>query len=136
MNNERQKTKPMNRITKTIIILSITILSGCYYDNEEKLYPEVSTTCDLTNVTFAANVKPILQASCYSCHSNSNAASSGAGIKIQNYADVLILANNGKLMGTVTHASGYQAMPQGGGKLTDCEINQLQKWIDNGKLNN
>jgi len=126
----------MNRITKTIIILSITISSGCYYDNEEKLYPEVSTTCDLSNVTFAATVTPILQASCYSCHSNSNAAKSGGGIKIQNYADVLILANNGKLMGTVTHASGYQAMPQGGGKLTDCEINQLQKWIDNGKLNN
>lgn len=126
----------MNHIIKTTIILSITILSGCYYDNEEKLYAEVSTTCDLTNVTFAASVKPILQASCFSCHSNSNANSSGAGIKLENYADVQTQAKNGKLMGAVKHSNGYSAMPKGGGKLTDCEIDQLQKWIDNGTSNN
>lgn len=126
----------MNRIITTTIILSITILSGCYYDNEEKLYAEVSTSCDLSNVTFAANVKPILQASCYSCHSNSNAASSGAGIKLENHADVQNLAKNGNLMGAVKHSNGYSFMPKGGGKLTDCEIDQLQKWIDNGTLNN
>ena len=126
----------MKQIQKIILLLLIVFITGCYYDSEEKLYPQISNSCDLTNVTFAATVTQILQASCFSCHSNSNAANSGGGIKIQNYADVLILANNGKLMGTITHASGYQAMPQGGGKLTDCEINQLQKWIDNGKLNN
>ena len=39
-------------------------------------------------------------------------------------------------MGAINHLNGYAAMPQGGGKLTDCEISKLQKWIDNGKLNN
>ena len=39
-------------------------------------------------------------------------------------------------MGTINHASGFSRMPKGGGKLTDCEISQLQKWIDNGILNN
>lgn len=126
----------MKQIHKIILLLLIVSLTGCYYDSEEKLYPQLSASCDLTNVTFAETVTPILQASCYSCHSNSNAANSGGGIKIQNYADVLTIAKNGKLMGTVNHSSGYQAMPQGGGKLTDCEINQLQKWIDNGTLNN
>jgi len=126
----------MKQTIKFSLILLIVFMTGCYYDSEEKLYQQLSTGCDLTNVTFAATVTPILQASCYSCHSNSNAASSGGGIKIQNYVDVVILANNGKLMGTINHASGYQAMPQGGGKLTDCEISQLQKWIENGKLNN
>lgn len=126
----------MKQILKTVTFLLLLSFSGCYYDNEEKLYAEVSTTCDLTNVTFAASVKPILQASCFSCHSNSNANSSGAGIKLENYADVQAQAKNGKLMGSVNHSNGYQAMPKGGGKLTDCEINQLQKWIDNGTLNN
>lgn len=126
----------MKQTIKFSLILLTIFMTGCYYDSEEKLYPQLSTSCDLTNVTFAGTVTPILQASCHSCHSNSNAASSGGGIKIQNYADVVTLANNGKLMGTITHASGYQPMPEGGGKLTDCEINQLQKWIDTGKLNN
>ena len=126
----------MNKITKISLILLIAFVSGCYYDTEEKLYPQVSSSCDLSNVTFATTVKPILQASCLSCHSYSKAANSGGGIKLENYADVLISANNGKLMGTINHTLGFQAMPQGGGKLTDCEISKLQTWIDNGKLNN
>lgn len=126
----------MKRITKTLIILLLAVLTGCYYDNEEKLYSQVSTTCDLENVTFNATVKPILQASCLSCHSNSKATNSGGGIKLENYADVQTQAKSGKLMGTVTHSSGFQKMPQGGGILPDCEINQLQKWVDNGILNN
>lgn len=126
----------MNKIIKISLILLIAFVSGCYYDTEEKLYPQVSSACDLSNVTFATTVKPILQASCLSCHSNSKAANSGGGVKLENYADVLISTNNGKLMGTINHTPGYQAMPQGGGKLTDCEISKLQTWIDNGKLNN
>jgi len=126
----------MKKTTKISLILLLALVTGCYYDSEEKLYPQISTSCDLTNVTFAATVKPILQASCLSCHSNSKAVNSGGGIKLENYADVLISTNSGKLMGTINHASGFQAMPQGGGKLTDCEISKLQKWIDNGKLNN
>ncbi len=126
----------MKQIIKISLILLIAFISGCYYDTEEKLYPQVSTSCDLSNVTFTTTVKPILQASCFSCHSNSKAANSGGGIKLENYADVLISTNNGKLMGTINHTSGFQAMPQGGGKLTDCEISKLQTWIDNGKLNN
>lgn len=126
----------MKRILIILLVIFVAPVTGCYYDSEEALYPTLSTTCDLTNVTFSATVTPILQASCFSCHSNANAASSGSGIKIQNYADVVTLAKNGKLMGTITHASGYQAMPQGGGKLSDCEISKIQKWIDNGTLNN
>jgi uncharacterized membrane protein len=129
----------MKNMKRILIILSVTFIAtitGCYYDSEEALYPTVSTTCDVTNVTFATTVKPILQASCLSCHSNSKAASSGSGIKLEDYSDVAITAKNGQLMGSVNHSSGYVAMPYGGGKLTDCEISQLQKWIDNGTLNN
>lgn len=126
----------MKFFSKLLLAVLVGLVTGCFYDNEETLYGQVNTTCDLSNVTFAASVKPILQASCLSCHSNSNASSSGGGIRLQDYADVQTQAKNGKLMGTVKHASGYQQMPLGGGKLSDCEINTLQKWIDNGTLNN
>lgn len=126
----------MKQFQKTILILFILFTTGCYYDNEEKLYSEVSNSCNLENVTYTATTKPILQASCYSCHSNSKASNSGGGVKLENYADVKIYVNNGKLMGSIRHEKGYIAMPDGGGKLTDCEISQLQTWIDNGTLNN
>jgi len=136
LNKDIIKPENMKRIIIILCVAFVATISGCYYDSEEALYPKVSTSCDLSNVTFTTTVTPILQASCFSCHSNSNASSSGGGIKIQNYADVATLAKNGKLMGTITHASGYQAMPQGGGKLTNCEISKLQTWLNNGTLNN
>lgn len=126
----------MKRIIIILLVIFISSVAGCYYDSEEALYPQISTTCDLSNVTFSATVKPILQASCLSCHSNSTANGSGGGIRLENYSDVKVQAQNGKLMGTINHASGYQPMPQGGGKLSDCEISKLQKWIDNGTPNN
>ncbi|HLN73020.1 MAG: hypothetical protein ACM3O8_01280 [Methylococcaceae bacterium] len=125
----------MKKILTLILILFVTTLSNCYYDSEEKLYPVLSTSCDLENVTFAATIKPILQASCYTCHSNSNYVNQGSGIKLENYDDVKIQASS-RLMGSIKHEPGYIPMPNGGGKLPDCEINQIQKWIDNGMPNN
>jgi hypothetical protein len=124
----------MNRAIKIILILAIASLTGCYNDSEERLYPKLSNPCDDTIVTFSGTVTSILQ-SCQSCHSNSNASSSGSGIKLQNYTDVQAMVTNGKLMGSINHTSAYP-MPKGGGKLADCEIAQLQKWIDGGSLNN
>lgn len=125
----------MKQITRITLILLIALLAGCYYDTEERLYPKISSPCDDTVVTFSSTVTTILH-SCQTCHSNSNATSSGGGIKLENYADVVKLVNSGKLMGSIRHDNGFIAMPQGGGKLSDCEISQLQKWIDNKTPNN
>jgi hypothetical protein len=125
----------MKRILTILLIIFVATVTGCYYDNEEKLYPKTYDPCNDNIVTFSLTVTSISQ-SCQGCHSNPNAKSSGNGIKLQNYADVQSYVKNGRLMGAVNHSSGYVAMPKGGGKLTACEINQLQKWIDNGILNN
>jgi len=124
----------MNHALRIALILAVVFISGCYYNNEEQLYPKISSPCDDIVVTFSGTVTQILQP-CLSCHSNSNAASSGSGIKLQDYADVLISVNNGKLMGSINHTSAYP-MPKGGGKLADCEIAQIQKWITNNTPNN
>jgi hypothetical protein len=44
--------------------------------------------------------------------------------------------NNGKLMGSITWASGFSPMPKNASKMPDCEIQKIQKWIDQGALNN
>lgn len=125
----------MNKIIKTGLVVFIAFASGCYYDSEEQLYPKISSPCDDVNVTFSGTVKPILQ-TCQTCHSNSNSVSSGGGVRLQDYNDILDYVKSGKLMGSVSHSQGFIPMPDGGGKIPDCEIAQLQKWIDNGTLNN
>lgn len=124
----------MNRAIKSILILAIATITGCYYDSEERLYPKLSNPCDDTVVTFSGTVTQILQ-SCMSCHSNSLAGNSGAGVKLENFADIQIYVKSGQLMGSINQTGAFP-MPKTGGKLPDCEIAQLQKWIDNQTPNN
>lgn len=120
---------------KLVLPLVFFILSGCYYDSEEALYGTPNTVCDVTVTKFSTEVKPILQSSCLTCHSNSAASGSGAGIKLQDYADVKTQVSNGKLVGSIQHSSGFSAMPKGGGKLSDCNILVINTWISKGALN-
>lgn len=126
----------MKILFKISAFLSLFLISSCYYDSEESLSTTTQNSCDLSDVRFSTTVQPILQASCYACHSNQNATGSGDGIKLENFSDVQKVAQSGKLIGAVKHSSGYTAMPLGGNKLNDCEINKLQTWINNGMLNN
>ena len=120
---------------KLVLPIVFFILSGCYYDSEEALYGKPGTGCNTDITKFSTEIKPILQSNCLSCHSNSSALSSGGGIKLQDYADVKVNVLNGKLVGTIDHASGFSAMPKGGVKLSDCNILIIKAWITKGTLN-
>lgn len=124
-----------NPLIKISLILLVALVTGCYYDSEERLYPTVYSPCDDVTVTFSRTVTQILH-SCQSCHSNSDAASSGNNIKLETFDQVKAYILSGKLMGAINHVPGYVPMPKGGGKLADCEINQLQNWINNQTPNN
>lgn len=89
-------------------------------------------TCDDTQFTYAAIIQPIMTTYCVGCH---KPGSLGGNIDLSTYTKIKTQVTNGKLLGSVTHATGYVAMPQGG-KLEDCQISQIQKWIDAGALNN
>lgn len=118
-----------------IPIATLFVLNSCYYDVESQLYPVGSTSCDTTTVTYSITIRNILQTnSCLGCHSGS--AASGGNIILDNYNSVKIYAQNGKLYGSISHASGYIAMPQGGNKLSSCTLLQVKKWVDLGMLNN
>lgn len=88
--------------------------------------------CDTTQFTYAAVIQPLLATNCIGCH---KAPAPGGGIELSTYAAVRREADNGNLLGSITHASGFVPMPQGG-KLSDCEITQIEKWINNGAANN
>ena len=89
--------------------------------------------CDTVNVTFSQTVWPIIQGSCYGCHSGTTPQ---GGINLSNYDNVVAVANSGRLMGAIRHEAGFSPMPQNGAQLSDCKITQIQKWIDDGTPNN
>lgn len=93
---------------------------------------DCNCSCVDTQFTYAAIIQPIITTHCVGCH---KPGSLGGNIDLSTHAKVKIQVDNGNLIGSVTHTSGYVAMPQGG-KLEDCQITQIQKWIDAGALNN
>jgi hypothetical protein len=135
---EKSELPPMKKIIRYCFFLCLLIIciTACYYDNEENLNPVLTNTCDFTSVTYTLKVKPVLQSFCLSCHSTAAASASGGGIRLENYTDLKTYVSNGKFYGSVSHASGYSAMPKGGSILDVCTLKQLKKWIDDGALNN
>jgi mono/diheme cytochrome c family protein len=109
------------------IALSIT---GCYYDNEEDLYPG-SNSCDTSKVTYSGTVAPVFATYCNSCHSGNNP--SGA-ISTDNYNSVK--TNISVINGAIKHQSGYSPMPKGSSKLSDCDLAKIDIWVRQGMPNN
>lgn len=90
------------------------------------------SSCDTTNVSLSGTVMPIFENYCNGCHGGSAPL---GDINLSNYTGILKTVNNGSLSGSINHASGYVAMPQGANKLTSCNIAKVEKWIALGAKN-
>lgn len=127
---EHRKIK-FNLINALSLGALMLVISSCYKDNEEDLYPD--TGCNTANVSFAQTVWPVLNNNCVSCH---NGPGASGGIRLGNHSEVVAAIDGGRFLGAIRHESGFSAMPQGGNKLSDCNISQIEAWIAQGKLNN
>jgi hypothetical protein len=120
----------------SFVILFVTILTGCYYDNFGELKPESALSqsgCDTTvAISYSNHIVPLLQASCTGgCH---NTVSSS--FDLTNYSAVNTSAADGSLLGSVQWVSSFRPMPEASGKISDCDIAKIRLWIAQGSLNN
>jgi cytochrome c5 len=111
---------------KMLIISTTVLFTGCYYDHAEQIYP--SGTCDVSNVSYTATISEIIiRNGCLSCHSGTLPS---GGFVLNSYAAVKAKASDGRLWGSINQLPGYVAMPQGGTKMSQCDINKIKAWID------
>ena len=89
--------------------------------------PPDTTACDTMFITYPGTIYPLLQANCISCH---GPPTFEAGLDFTNYEDVSFLAQSGALLGAVMHLPEFVPMPKDAPPLTDCEILQIQMWIN------
>lgn len=122
-----------------IVAGSLTMLASCYNDKYDKLYPPIVNPCDTTTITYSADIKPIIITGCYSprngCHDAVGGAASGYDFETT-LVPLQEVAANGKLLGSIHGASGFSAMPKNAPKLSDCEINKIERWVHLGAPNN
>ena len=120
-----------------LFALFMISLQGCYYDNEEYLYVD-SANCNTTDMSYSADVWPVINASCTGCHGGANPS---GNISLENYDQIAASAaispgNYGSLYGAISHASGNSPMPKNSNMLPACTIARIKAWIDQGIQDN
>jgi WD40 repeat protein len=95
-------------------------------------------------VSFAKQVRPVLQAKCFGCHQPGHAA---GGLDLTQHQNLLAPADSGQpslvpgapekspIVAVVSTANGQPAMPPSGDPMTTAEQELLQAWIAQGATN-
>lgn len=120
-------------------VMVMLLVAGCYNDKADLLYPEPTqpggNTCDTASMSYATHIKPITDQYCAtaSCH---NGSVNAGGYNMSSYAGLKLTVTNNRLLGAINHQSGFSIMPQGMSKLSDCNINKITAWVNQGALDN
>jgi hypothetical protein len=112
----------------SLLLLALSTTVGCYYDNEEELYPTDPNACDTANVSFSADILPIIQGNCAGCHPGSG------GFPLENYANVKAKVDNGSL--NLRLLINQDMPPAGNTELNQCQKLLIQSWIAKGAQDN
>ena len=126
----KQKLSGSTAAVTCFLLCFNTAITSCTYDSREDFDP---ITCDTTDITYSLTVQQILNNNCIACHSTADPA---AGLNFETQAGAIVAARDGRLIGSIKHLPGYTPMPQFSPMLPDCQIQKIQKWVDEGAPDN
>ncbi|UOQ98545.1 cytochrome c [Hymenobacter sp. 5317J-9] len=114
-------------------LLALGAAASCTYSHGDP-----APACDVPreNVTYAKVISPIFDANCRECHGSTVYPVKGGGNNFGDYQALSSYFSPSKLLGCIRHDPGFDPMPQGRQKLSDCDIQRIEAWIAAGKPNN
>lgn len=117
----------MKKALSILACTALLALSGCYYDNEQELYP--NSYCDTTSVTWSFSIQPLI---------NSNCAIPGCHVPGAQSPDLstyeVVRSNAASIRGVVIDGSPFIMPPTG--QLPSCDRLKVSRWVDGGALQN
>jgi cytochrome c5 len=90
--------------------------------------PKAKADCGTQIPIYEADIKPIFEQHCNSCHGKR--AAGGYDLRIMD--DITRAANKGELLGVIKWENHYPQMPPRSAKLDDNTINKIECWIQTG----
>jgi mono/diheme cytochrome c family protein len=123
-----------------LVLIAALAGTGCSYkkeltlDNNNNTAP--ATGCDTATVRYSVEIAGIINSKCISCHGSNVANSLGGGNRLDSYNNLRPYTSGDFLLNVVLQTPGYNAMPKGGSKLSDCDIAKIRTWMRNGAPNN
>lgn len=99
--------------------------------NQGALNNVCNSGCDTTKYTYGAVIAPFISSNCgaVSCHG-------GGNLVLTEYSVLRDVALNGRLIGALSHTSGYLPMPNAVSYISDCQMMKIKNWIKDGAPNN
>lgn len=122
----------MKKLFFALSIIAIVVIfsqSACYYDNEAEQYGV--TPCDTVSISYIADIKPIVDANCISCHAPGGQQESSP---FTNYDEIKLYTSDRQIVDRV-YGNGAALMPPSG-SLSDCAQLKIQAWVNAGSPNN
>lgn len=130
------------------MIGAVLVLAACTYNKWEEIKPKnaaSTSACDTSaTVSYAADIVPIMNASCgaqdNNCHSSGSVVGGNVVLDVQigvaYCATTPTSGPNGQLVSCITWDGNTSAMPKNGSKLSTCDIMKIQKWVNEGAPDN
>ncbi len=113
-------------------LLALCICS-CSYDSESDLIDESDGPVDPNVlVTYTDNISQVIQSACISCHSSPPV--NGAPFALVNFSQVDQRA--GLILNRMSRQSGVPGAMPPSGRLPQATIDLVERWINDGQLEN
>ncbi|MNQ18855.1 hypothetical protein D3C85_319080 [compost metagenome] len=113
-----------------VVALAVISCSGGDDSSTTETPPPTGGGGTVTNPTYTANIKAIIDANCVSCHAPGGENST---VPLQTYAQVSAKAADIKIR--IEKPAGDPLVMPKGGKLSQTKIDLINKWIANGMPN-
>ena len=114
-----------------VFFLFIVLNTGCHYDNADRKYRQ--SECDLTDVSWTSDVKPLVDQFCIGCHQGSSPA---AGLVLDRYEVVKASVMQGGFSIRVNKPITDPLKMPPNAILDSCAIDKINMWIANGAPKN
>ncbi|WP_158010978.1 c-type cytochrome [Hymenobacter lapidarius] len=122
---------PLSSISALLMLGSTMVLLASAGCTDSKGGQPSPCNVEAQPVTYAAVVSPIFDARCRACHSSQVANSMGGGNDFSTYEAIKRFPSN-VLLNSIRHAPRARAMPPVGSKLSDCDIERIERWTATG----
>jgi mono/diheme cytochrome c family protein len=109
--------------------LLLGLAAGCTYSHGD---PAPACNVASETITYAGVISPIFDAHCRECHGSTVANLKGGGNDFGSYTTISNYPQ-ANLLGCIRRDPGFDPMPQGRDKLSDCDIQRIEKWYALGK---
>lgn len=91
---------------------------------------EPGDTCESADLTYTNFAGAFLNSNCATsgCHGEGTVTT----FEMHNYATAFSAVGFNRIIGAINHDTGFSPMPKGGTKLSDCNIEKMTTWIQDG----